>query len=97
MRPTRASIVFFESLLPPRKMSRIALCVVLALAVASVFAQVDEMSSARKARWCVPYDQPPAYARLCTRALSVANTDEVEFECVPGGSFREVGHSRRSV
>lgn len=55
-----------------------------------VLGQEVSESGARSVRWCVPYDQPPAFAGLCTDALAVANTDEVQFECVPGGSSETV-------
>eukprot|EP00210_Caulerpa_lentillifera_P004650 g4435.t1 len=55
----------------------------------AVRGQDSSESEARVVRWCVPYDQPPAYARVCTRELSAANTDEVEFQCVSGGSVTE--------
>lgn len=42
--------------------------------------------TATEVKWCIPYDQPPAYADLCTKTLAPANTDAVTFTCVVGKS-----------
>lgn len=60
-----------------------------ALLLAALVAHVAAQSPT-EVLWCVPYDQPQAYADLCTETLAAANTDDVTFKCVAGGTPAEV-------
>lgn len=44
---------------------------------------------------CVPYalDSIKSFLDDCTDAIGIANTEELEFVCVEGGSADEVSHS----